>query len=357
MSFQGLFLLPFALLYGLITWFRNKLFDLGILPEKKHPVPIISIGNLSMGGTGKTPLTEYIIRLLTDDYKVATLCRGYGRETKGFVLADKNSSAKALGDESKQYLKKFSKVAVAVSENRNLGVEELLKNIPDLDIILLDDAFQHRFIKPGLNILLTDFFRLYTDDYVFPSGSLREFSSGANRADIVIVTKTPVILSPITRRRIAGELKLKNHQQLLFSKIEYDVLTPYFASNKTPLCKKYSHILLFSGIANNYPLQEHLNQFCSELTVISFPDHHLFNHKDIDRIIKTFDDIFSKNKILVTTEKDTMRLYDCKKAYLLEEIPFYYIPIRTIFQNVDGEIFNKEIKNFLSRSKRLSKNI
>lgn len=257
-NFRALFLFPFALIYGLITWFRNKLFDWGILTEKIHSIPIISVGNLSMGGTGKTPLIEYLIRFLQNEYKLATLSHGYGRKTKGFLIADKNASAKKIGDESMQYVEKFPNISVAVDEIRNRGVEKLMKQVPDLDLILLDDAFQHRFIKAGLSIMLTDFYLLYSDDYVFPSGSLREFRSGAKRADIVIVTKTPIVLSPITRRRIEGELKLKEHQLLLFSKITYGNFTSFNKIEGTDLKKHYSHILLFTGIANNYPLQDHL---------------------------------------------------------------------------------------------------
>jgi len=171
------------------------------------------------------------------------------------------------------------------------------------------------------------------------------------------VTKTPVVLSPITRRRIARELKLQKHQLLLFSKIEYDELTPFFPSNNRRIKKQYTNIVLFTGIANNYPLQDHLKQFCSELTVLSFPDHYIYKQKDIDRILKVYDDIFSKNKILVTTEKDAMRLSDCKKAFLFEEVPFYYVPIRTKFHNGDEEALNKAVLDFISSSKRYAKEV
>ena len=331
------------------------LFDWGILIEKKHAIPLISVGNLSMGGTGKTPLTEHLIRLLQNDFKIATLSRGYGRKTKGFILADINASAKTIGDESMQYFRKFKNVAVAVSENRNLGVEKLVQAAPDLDLILLDDAFQHRFIKAGLSILLTDFYKLYTDDYVFPSGSLRELSHGAKRADIVIVTKTPIVLSPITRRRIEGELNLEKSQTLLFSKIESERLTPVFPSNKWKLKTHYSHIVLFTGIADNYPLQYHLRQFCSDLTVLTFHDHHIFNEKDIYRVLKVYDDIFSKNKIIVTTEKDVMRLIDCSRINLIKELPLFYVPIRTKFNKGDEEILIKKVKSYIASSKRHNK--
>jgi len=356
-SFYGLLLLPFSLLYGLVTWIRNKLFDWGILKEIEHQIPIISVGNLSMGGTGKTPMIEYLIRLLKDEYKLAALSRGYGRKTKGFVLANKNSKAIAIGDEPLQYALKFDSIHVAVSENRNKGVQELIKSVPDLDLVLLDDAFQHRYIKPGLNILLTEFYRLYTDNYVFPSGSLREFRFGAERADIVVVTKTPITLSPITRRRIAGELHLKKHQLLLFSKIEYGDLIPYSFFNLGRLKKRYANIILFTGIANNYPLQDHLRQICSELTVLTFSDHHHFNQKDVVEILKAYNNIFGKNKILVTTEKDIMRLKDFDKMYLFNEIPLLYIPIHTVFHNGDGDLLADKIKSYLSNSKRLIKEV
>lgn len=357
MSLRALFLMPFAWLYGLIMWFRNKLFDWGILTEKEHYIPIISIGNLSMGGTGKTPMVESLIRLFQEEYKLATLSRGYGRKTKGFVIADENATAKIIGDESMQYVKKFPKAVVAVSENRNRGVEKLLKRVPDLELIILDDAFQHRFIKAGLSILLTDFYHLYSDDYVFPAGSLREFRRGARRADIIIVTKTPIVLSPITRRRITAELKLQKRQLLLFSKISYDKLLPYFDNNKKRLKKHYSHIVLFSGIANNYPLQDHLQQFCTDLTTLSFSDHHEYKPKDIDKILEAYNNVFSQNKILVTTEKDIMRLKSCELTSLFEGIPFYYIPIRTVFHNGDGELLSKASLSFLSNFKHSVKEI
>lgn len=331
----------------MFTWFRNLFFDIGILSVKKHAIPIISVGNLSMGGTGKTPMVEYLIRLLQNQFKVATLSRGYGRKTKGFVLADEMASAKTIGDESMQYLYKYNQVKVAVDENRNRGVNNLVKSFPDLDVVLLDDAFQHRWIKPGLSILLTDYFNLYSNDYVFPTGKLREFRGGAKRADIVIVTKTPVVLSPITRRRIAEELKLKEYQLLLFTKIIYDGLVPFLVSTKKRIKKRYSHIVLFTGIANNYPIQEYLQPLCSELTVLSYGDHHIYTQEDIDRILEKFNEVFTKDKILVTTEKDAMRLQSCCEVKFSDGTPLYYVPIRTVFHNGDGDLFSKKILDFL----------
>ncbi len=350
LNFRSLLLYPLAVLYGLVTGMRNLFFNWKILPQKTYPLPIICVGNISMGGTGKTPMVEYLIRLLQANYKTAILSRGYGRKTKGYLLADQDATAMSIGDESLQYSKKFPFTAVAVSENRNKGVVNLLKDIPDLELIILDDAFQHRYIKAGFNILLTDYYRLYSDDYIFPAGNLRESRRGARRANLIIVTKTPVVLSPITRRRIAKELKLKKHQQLLFSKISYDGLKPYFKNQKSKIKQRYSHIVLFTGIANNYPLQDYLKQMCTDITVLSFPDHHLYNQKDINRILKVYNDVFSQNKILVTTEKDVMRLSDCKRIYLFEEIPFYYAPIHIQFQNGDGDVLGKSLSRYLPKA-------
>lgn len=350
MSIRGFFLLPFALLYGLVTWIRNLLFDIGVFRQTKHAVSVISVGNLSMGGTGKTPMVEHLIRLIHKDYKLATLSRGYGRKTKGFVLANEDATAEMIGDESMQYVQKFNDITVSVCEDRNKGVENILTQNPDTNLVLLDDAFQHRYIKPGLSIILTDYYHLYSNDYVFPSGNLREFRSGAKRADIIIVTKTPSVLSPITRRRIKDELKIKKNQRLLFSKITYDDFTPYFSTHTQKLKTHYAHIILFTGIANNYPLQDHLKHFCTDLTVISFADHHNYTQKDLDHILHTYNEIFSKNKILVTTEKDIMRLRDCKKTYLFENIPFYYVPIRIIFHNGDGKVLSRTIEKYLLSS-------
>ena len=357
MSFQGLLLLPFAIIYGLISWVRNKLFDFGIIQEKKHSIPTISMGNLSMGGTGKTPHIEYLIRMLQDQYKLATLSRGYGRKTKGFILADEDSTFLTIGDEAMQYFDKFTKVTIAVDENRNHGVEELMKLFPDLDLILLDDAFQHRYIKPGLNILLSDFYHLYSDDYLLPSGRLREARCGSHRADIVIVTKTPSILSPITRRRISDELKLRKHQILLFSKISYGKLCPFSTLNTDALKEHYTHIVLFTGISNNYPMVDYLKQFCSDMSVLSFQDHRQFTDNDIELILGTYNDVYTKNKILVTTEKDVMRLQAYKKIYLFDDLPLYYLPICTTFHNGDADIFSKKINKYINGFGKKSKAI
>lgn len=202
--FLQLLLYPLSICYGLIVHGRNLLFDFGILASKKFPLPVISVGNLSVGGTGKTPHIEYLIKLLIDNYKIATLSRGYGRKSKGFIEASIQNNVFDIGDEPMQFVNKFSEVVVSVDEKRATGIQQLLATHPELQVILLDDAFQHRYVKPGLSILLTDYSRLYMADYLLPCGTLREFGTGAQRADLIVVTKTPKIFSPITRRRIRG---------------------------------------------------------------------------------------------------------------------------------------------------------
>lgn len=343
----GIMLLPISFGFGLVTWIRNILFDWGIFHSTKHKIKIISVGNLSMGGTGKTPHVEYLIRELQNNYKIATLSRGYGRKSKGYLLADESADAHSVGDEPLQYFRKFKDILVAVDGNRNRGVKQLMKNHDGLEVVILDDAFQHRWIKRDLSILLTDFHHLFYKDFPFPSGTLREFRSGMRRADIIIVTKTPIVLSPITRRRILDEMKIKPYQKLLFSKIVYDGFVYVKTNHTRKHPPRVSTIVLFTGIANSYPLQEYLQKYCNELVVLTFPDHHDFNDKDIQLIHKTFEEQFTKNKMLVTTEKDTQRLLVSQQRDILFQHPIFYIPIHVVFHNSDGEDLKQSIRNSL----------
>jgi len=348
-------LFPFACLYGLVTLMRNKLFDWHILPSESFNIPIISVGNLSYGGTGKTPHVEYLIRLLQKEFKVATLSRGYGRKTKAFVLASEFSSFHEIGDEPLQYSQKFKGIDVAVDEKRRRGIR-LLNNLnPDLNAILLDDAYQHRYVKPGLSILLTDFHKLYVNDYLIPTGTLREFRKGAKRADIIIITKTNVVLSPITKRRITNLIKPCKHQKLYFSHIKYAhkiALTDFIES---PDKKKYNTIILFNGIANSYPFQEYLRNYCSELIVIDFPDHHIYTENDLEKIKTTYLDVFSKNKIIFTTEKDAMRLIKTDLFERIKNLPIFYVPIEIKFHLGGEKGFDKQIVEYVKENKRNSK--
>lgn len=345
-------LLPVSLCYGLAMMVRNWLFNLRLLPSKTFGKPVISVGNLTYGGTGKTPHIEYLIRLLTPAMLVATLSRGYGRKSKGYILASKRSNVKYIGDEPMQFLKKFEQVKVAVDEKRSRGIQLLLEKHPGLDVILLDDAFQHRYVKPGLSILLTDYHRLYSEDMILPSGTLREFRGGAGRADIIVVTKTPKIFSPITRRRIIEELKPGNLQHVYFSYIKYSDPTPVFDSMTLTLPIKLTNILLFTGIASDDPLREHLERMCSELVVMKFADHHAYTVNDIELITRKYHDLPTQKKIMVTTEKDMMRLKTPELSTYLKNLPLFCVPMEIDFHGTDKEQFDNEILRYVKKNQR-----
>jgi tetraacyldisaccharide 4'-kinase len=344
-------LYPLALLYGLIVLLRNKLYDWGVLRSKCFDFPVISVGNLSIGGTGKTPHVEYLITLLKNDFNVATLSRGYKRNTKGYVEAKITSATDEIGDEAVQKKQKFTEVVVAVDESRVHGIRKLKSNHPKIDAIILDDAFQHRSVKPGLNILLTDFHKLYPEDYPLPMGSLREFKKGAGRADIIVVTKTPTTLSPITVRRIAGLIKPRENQNLCFSYIKYGQLTPAPGLINPPeLPNRVSTILVFAGIANMYPLVDHLGKMADNLETLRFKDHHKYTTRDLSKIMETFENIFTKNKIIVTTEKDAMRLFFPNMPNILKDLPIFYIPIEIKIHRNFRKEFNDQIINYVTEN-------
>lgn len=325
---QAILFLPLSLVYGFLILTRNKLFDWKILKEKKFPVPIINVGNLSMGGTGKTPHVEYLIRLLKKHKRVAVLSRGYRRKTKGFFEATPGSSYLDIGDEPMQYLTKYPNITVAVCEKRAKGIKKLLEKQEPPEVIILDDAFQHRYVKPSINVLLTDYFHLYVDDFIFPSGKLREFRRGVKRADIVIVTKTDVVLPLIEREFIKRKLRIK--QKIYFSYIKY--LKPVSIHNpKEILPEHVTTIFMIAGIANPYPLEKHLKNYCIDLQSFIFPDHHRYTEKDIRKIIENFNGHLSKTKFIVTTEKDAQRLNIEPFRSMLASLPVYYIPIEVAF--------------------------
>jgi tetraacyldisaccharide 4'-kinase len=287
---------PFSFLYGTILSLRNKLYDIGIIPSKEFDIPVISVGNLCVGGTGKTPHIEYLIRLLKSEFYIAALSRGYGRKTKGFILADTQSTSVEIGDEPLQFKRKFNNLRIAVDAKRVNGIKQLKKNYPSLQCILLDDAFQHRSVNPGLSILLTDYSKLYVNDFVMPTGSLREFKSGALRADIIVITKCPVILLPIERKRLISEINPMPHQRVYFSYIKYGDFRPINSEEKNPFTKEYYFernysILLLTGIANTSSLEYYLKDKVKNLERIKFADHHHYTLKDIDSVKKIFNNI------------------------------------------------------------------
>jgi tetraacyldisaccharide 4'-kinase len=344
-------LFPIACLYGFLVEIRNKLFDWKILPSKSFSIPVISVGNLSAGGTGKTPLTEYLAGLLKNHYKVAILSRGYGRKTKGFILITPENTQQEIGDEPAQYKRKFPDVVIAVDEDRKRGITKILAAQPDTQVILLDDAFQHRYVRPGYSILLTDYHHLYVNDYLLPTGMLRERAKGARRANTIVVTKTPKVLSPITRRNLALEIKPKRHQRLCYSYVGYDQPVPLtICSNQKQAAAKYSYIIMVAGVANSYPFQEYLMGLCNELIVINFKDHHQYTAADFEKISREYQSIISKDKVIFTTEKDATRLdIEVFKPYL-GELPVYYVPIRIKFHDCDEVRFDKLILDYVQKS-------
>lgn len=357
MKLLRILLFPFSCLYGLITLLRNKFYDLGIFSSQEIEIPTISVGNLCVGGTGKTPHIEYLIRLLKNEFYIATLSRGYGRKTSGFVLADTQSTSSDIGDEPLQFKKKFSALRVAVDGDRIRGIGKLRQEYPSLQCILLDDAFQHRAVKPGLSIVLTDFAKLYTTDHMVPSGSLREFASGAKRADIIVVTKCPDILLPIERKRLIAELKPETHQRVYFSYIRYGDFYPVYSEASNPLSKEYYFernysVLLLTGIANTRPLEYFLKGKIKNLSFAKFPDHHAFSKKDLDLIKNKFDNIASANKIILTTEKDAMRLKTPEYAELLKGMPIFYLPIEIDLHDMDKEDFNEKILHYVRANQK-----
>ncbi len=332
-------LYPFSILYGFITSIRNFLFDIGVLKSYSFDLPIIAVGNLGVGGTGKTPQIEYLIRLLSDTNKVATLSRGYKRHSKGFVLANATSDAMQLGDEPFQFYQKFRNIQVAVDANRKEGIEQLLSLSNKPDVILLDDGFQHRKVKAGFYILLTSYDDLYSNDYMLPTGNLRESRSGAKRANVVIVTKCPPSLSLEEQNKIKEQLKLDENQSLFFTFIEYeDAVCNENKILKVSEVKKTEKILL-AGIAKPQSFFDFLKQEKDEC--LAFPDHHHFSENEIAAIKKK-----AENKIIITTEKDYVRLKD---SLLKEQL--FYLPIKSSFISEKNN-FDTIILNYVGQSTR-----
>jgi len=347
-------LLPFSILYGFILYIRNVFFNWDILPSKKFDFPIIAVGNLNLGGVGKTPHVEYLIRLLKEEYNVATLSRGYKRKTKGFFLAHNSSTVADIGDEPLQYFKKFKSIKVAVDEKLVHGIEQLKIKDPSIELILLDDAYQHRYVEPGINILATNYSNLYIDDYVVPSGRLREWPSGSKRATIIIVTKCPPTLTIKEREKIKNKLTLSNQQQLYFTYLKYGKLVPFTKKCNHihfKLNDQYS-ILLVTAIANPSPLFDHLQKQFQKIDHISFSDHHNFSQKDIHQIESSFNKLNDNNKLIITTEKDIMRLSLPNILNEIQKLPIYYVPIEICFHNNDKKEFDSHILNYVKTNSR-----
>jgi tetraacyldisaccharide 4'-kinase len=353
-------LLPFSRLYGWGVEIRNKLFDRKIFPNEAFPLPVISIGNLAVGGTGKTPHTEYLIRLLSKKYRIAVLSRGYRRKSKGFILAGEDASAQKLGDEPYQMFRKFSSILVAVDGNRRRGIRNLL-NLDDTkrpEIVLLDDAFQHRYVAPSLSILLTDYNRLFCDDELLPAGRLREPQKNKKRAQMVVVTKCPPAMTQTDYQEIHKRLALHPDQDLFFTSYKYKSLLPVFAENN-PVKKEsidrlkkeaYSAVLL-AGLANPSGLIRYINTYIHGLHTLIFQDHHSFSRKDMRNLSETFGRIKNTKKIIITSEKDAVRLLD--NPHVPEVLkPFIYcLPVEVTF-NFNEELFIEKIEKHVTNFAR-----
>ena len=305
-------LLPVSWLYGIGVRFRNQLFEMGVLKSRSFKTPIISVGNITVGGSGKTPHVEYLVRLLQNKTKVAVLSRGYKRKSSGYVLADKDSTSRMIGDEPYQMKKKYPDIYVAVDRNRCHGIDRLTgdEETKDTDVVLLDDAFQHRYVKPGINILLVDYHRLIIYDKLLPAGMLREPKQGKNRADIVIITKCPRDLKPMEFRVLTRAMNLYPYQKLFFTTLKYNKLKPLYYGDDKPLSDIQSdmNILLLTGIASPKQMMIDLEPYTKNITPLTYPDHHRFKKKDIELINDTFA-AMPEPKMVITTEKDTARLF------------------------------------------------
>ena len=332
MKLLRIILFPIVPIYFLVTWLRNIFYDKGIKQSESYSFPVICVGNLSLGGTGKTPMIEYLIRLLSNNNNLATLSRGYKRITNGFILADETADVASIGDEPLQFYRKFKNISVAVDENRRHGISKLRELNPKPHIILLDDAFQHRKVKAGLNILLTAYHNLYANDMVLPTGNLREPKLGAKRANIIVVTKCPTNLDMQDKQDVIRKLKPKSHQSVFFSSIHYS--DKVISSQETKWLADLNKFTLVTGIANAKPLVDFLDSKTISFNHLEFGDHYTYRIKDIAKL--------EKLECIVTTEKDYMRLYDFESI----RSKLFYLPIELKIDSPNT--FNQLIKEFVN---------
>ena len=350
-------LTPLSWLYGIGVSIRNQMFELGILKSKAYDVPVISVGNITVGGSGKTPHVEYLIRQLHGKVKVAVLSRGYKRKTRGYILADKQSTAREIGDESYQIMKKFPDIYVAVDKKRCNGIERLTTDdeTRDTDVILLDDAYQHRYVKPGVNILLVDYHRLIIYDKLLPAGRLREPQSGKARADIVIITKCPADLKPMEFRVLTKALNLYPYQKLFFTTLEYGDLQPLYCGEDLPLQQipEGTHVLLLTGIASPKQMIIDLKPYVGDIQPMTFADHHQFSKKDIRRINEQFE-AMPEPKMIITTEKDNARLFGLEGLSEQVRHHIYQLPVHIKFMLGQEEEFNEKIIGYVRKNSKNS---
>ncbi len=342
---------PISLLYGLVTQVRNFLFDHQILKSKEFNIPVISVGNITVGGTGKTPHVEYLVKLLKNENNLAVLSRGYKRKTKGFYIAGDEPKPNEIGDEPCQIKRKFPEITVAVDANRKRGIQKLIEQ--GIQSVILDDAFQHRYVKPGLSILLVDFNRNINEDHLLPCGRLREHVSAKDRADIMIISKTPPNIKPIDRRLIHKNLYPRPYQTVYFTGLKYGNIKAVFkeAVNNISLQDlKNGSIVLFTGIAHTKQLLEYLNRFCRNIIHLNYPDHANYNLNRINKIINTFNNIKNTNKIILTTEKDAVKVRELAIEDNIFKQKLFFLPIEVFFIDEEKD-FNNQIIDYVRKNK------
>ncbi|GAA4455337.1 tetraacyldisaccharide 4'-kinase [Rurimicrobium arvi] len=338
-------LLPFTLLYGSLVWLRNRLYDAGFLSSVSFDIPVIAVGNLSVGGTGKTPHIEYLVRLLQYEYRVATMSRGYKRRTRGFLLADERTNALHIGDEPMQYHLKFPELAVSVAEDRMTGIPSLLMHRPEIEVVLLDDAFQHRSVRAGLNVLITDYNKPFYKDHILPYGSLRESRNAYKRADLIVVSKCPPSLTTAEAADIRSRIAPSQSQQVCFSRVRYG--NAYrMGSPDEAVSFAGKKVLLLTGIAKPEPLLAHVEQQAAAVHLLSHPDHHFFtarNFAEVEEVAKNW----GGDCVVLTTEKDATRLALRPELLSAMSMPVYVMPIEVAFLFNDRVVFDQRVREFV----------
>lgn len=347
-------LIPLSWLYGACTAVRNHLFDVRLLKSRSFPIPTINVGNITVGGTGKTPHIEYLVRLLGGQMQVAVLSRGYKRKSKGYVLTQTDTPMEKVGDESWQVKQKFPHAHIAVDANRCRGIDRLLsgKETKNTQVILLDDAYQHRYVEAGLNILLVDYHRIITEDCLLPAGRLRESANGIYRAHIVIVTKCPRDITPMGYRVIIQSLKLKPFQQLFFSTFKYGELTQIFGEGTKRVEKlraEEMHTLLLTGIGNPQQMEQDLRRHLQNIIPLYYPDHHYYTPHDVEHINKTFS-VLPRPRIIITTEKDATKLRNMHGFTEDVREHLYVLPTQVDFLRGESTTFNEKILNYVHKN-------
>jgi tetraacyldisaccharide 4'-kinase len=351
MKYLRWLLFPFSLLYGIIIIIRNWCYDAGIFKSRSFELPVMAVGNLDVGGAGKSPMTEYLICLLKGNYKLATLSRGYGRKTKGFILAAPHATASEIGDEPAQFKNKFPHIAVAVAEKRVEGIEQLQAAH---NVIILDDAYQHRAVKPGFSILLFDYNRVREPRLLLPAGNMREPYSGRKRAQIIVISKCPPNLTLDQQHQISERIKPYPHQQLFFTSISYQPLINLDGSVAEAVIDDDTTVFLLTGIANAEPLLLHLRKQTLHIIHHKYPDHHQFSLKNISKLADDFLACASQKKIIITTEKDAQRLGEQELMLVIKKLPVLVLPIGIEFLNNQQKQFDKLVTTYVREYKKHS---